>query len=84
MSDPNWLREPDPAGKAVVYLSIPEGAKLTPDVEDAINRLSAALLDLGNEKGSKFCTFLNCESLNGCMPLHSQNCFILRTCRISV
>lgn len=40
MSDPTWLKEPDPSGDAAVYVSIPEGSQLTPELTEALTRMS--------------------------------------------
>ena len=50
MSDSNWLKEPDPSGNAVVYVSIPEGSKLTPELTEALTRLGAFLRQRGPER----------------------------------
>jgi hypothetical protein len=84
MSDPNWLKEPDESGDAVVYVSIPEGSQLTPDITEALTRLGNALHDLGKEtlEVNKPCTGLHSCNPNKCQPLHSRQCFVYVTCKV--
>jgi hypothetical protein len=85
MSDPNWLKEPDASGDAVVYVSIPEGSQLTPELTDALTRLGKALQDLGKETPNtptrRCATFHSCN-LEACQPYTIQNCLSYLTCRI--
>jgi hypothetical protein len=87
MSDPNWLKEPDPSGDAVVYVSIPENAKLTPEVTEALKRLGKALQDedAADKAEANPCKGLRvCNPFRNCQPLHTIPCFVLASCRIKV
>jgi hypothetical protein len=86
MHDPNWLKEPDPSGEPVVYVSIPEHAKLTPEITEALNVLSKALQELGEQTPhtkTKPCGDLTfCSPLDICQTYSSKQCFVLSSCRI--
>ena len=86
MRDPNWLKEPDPSGEPVVYVSIPEDAKLTPDIREALNRLSKAMQELGKETPDKKpCSdLIYCAPLESCRVYSSRTCFVLASCRIQI
>jgi len=85
MSDPNWLKEPDPSGDAVVYVSIPEDAKLTPEITEALNRLSKAMQESQVAPATADCKKLRtCNPFKSCQPLNTIPCFILTSCRIKV
>jgi hypothetical protein len=89
MRDFNWLKEPHPSGEPVVYVSIPEGTKMTPDITEALKRLSVALNGLAKEDSTKLkpfpCDFLRyCTPFENCQPLLSQPCYVLATCTIKV
>lgn len=90
MSDPIWLKEPDKSGDSIVYVSMPEGSKLTPELQDALTRLGKALQEIPKETAvareapgkRKPCpTFHSC-TLQGCQPYTIQKCFFYMTCRI--
>jgi len=87
MSDPIWLKEPDKSGDSIVYVSMPEGSQLTPELHEALTRLGKALQDLGKEtaqpldKPKRCPTFHSC-TLQGCQPYTIQKCFLYMTCRI--
>lgn len=84
MSDSSWLKEPDPSGNAVVYVSIPEGSKLTPELTEALNRLSGALQSLGKATPAKEnpCNpFWTC-TLWFCQPVTKKSCFKYVTCKV--
>jgi hypothetical protein len=83
MSDSNWLKEPDPSGDAVVYVSIPEGSKLTPELTEALTRLSGALHDLGKNAPAKTpCNPLRSCTLGFCQPMFTKSCFMYVTCKV--
>jgi hypothetical protein len=86
MRDPNWLREPGPSGEPIIYISIPEGAKLTPQIAEALTHLSGALHDLGKEAPAKKspCQPLKTCNLDSCLPMTTSNCFRYETCRVQV
>jgi hypothetical protein len=81
MLDRDWLKEPDPSGEPVLYVSIPKDAKLTPDIKEALDRLSVAMNGLRVDAPDKPCNPLNCR-LGICLPMHQSNCLILLSCRI--
>jgi hypothetical protein len=84
MSDPNWLKEPDPSGDAVVYVSIPKDAKLNPEIREALNQLSKALQEVDKitpDRGIKCPDYEWC-SLENCRPFDAKPCFDLVSCRI--
>jgi len=85
MPDPDWLRKPDPAGEPLVYVSIPKGKKLTPEITEALTNLSAALHALGKaEDKKKPCNpFTKCN-LDSCQPMTTAPCFRYETCRVQV
>jgi hypothetical protein len=83
MRDPNWLKEPDPSGDAVVYVSIPEDAKLTPDMTEALKRLSKAMQESQEAPARADCKGLRrCAPFKACQPLLTAPCYILTSCRI--
>jgi hypothetical protein len=84
--DPDWLRKPGPPGEPIIYVSIPEGAKLTPQIAEALTRLSGALHDLNKDAPAKKspCQPLTSCILNSCLPLTTSNCFRYETCRVKV
>lgn len=86
MRDSDWLREPGDPGEPVIYVSIPEGAKLTPQITEALTRLSAALHDLGKAAPAKKspCQPKQTCNLDSCLPFTISNCFRYETCRIKV
>jgi hypothetical protein len=83
MSDPNWLKEPDPSGDAVVYVSIPEDAKLTPDITEALKRLSKAIQESQEAPARTDCNLRRCAPFKNCQPLLvTSPCYVLTSCRI--
>jgi hypothetical protein len=85
MRDPDWLKEPDPSGEAVIYVSIPENAKLTPEVVKALTELGKALQaeDAADKAQLAPCPRLRvCSPFRNCQPLASNPCFRLTSCRI--
>ena len=86
MSDPIWLKEPDKSGDSIVYVSMPEGSKLTPELQEALTRLGKALQDLGKPTTAaapkKPCPTFHTCTLQGCQPYTIQKCFLYMTCRI--
>ena len=86
MRDPDWLREPGPPGEPIVYVSIPEGAKLTPEITEALTRLSKALhgLDKDAQGKKKPCNPYTGCYLDSCLPMTTSNCFSYQTCRVKV
>ncbi|MGB7730406.1 MAG: hypothetical protein WBL50_20430 [Candidatus Acidiferrum sp.] len=84
MSDPKWLKEPDKSGDSIVYVSIPEGSQLTPELKEALTRLGKALQDLGEktpEKRKGCSPFTSC-TLETCQPHTTRKCFWYQTCRV--
>jgi len=83
MSDSNWLKEPDPSGNAVVYISIPEGKKVTPEITEALTRLSGVLQHLGKAAVTeKACNPYHECTLGFCQPMTTKKCFMYVTCRV--
>ena len=77
MRDPDWLREPPPPDESIVYVSIPEGAELTPQIAEALTHLSRALQEL--DKGVPPNP---CNPLSICQQFHWKKCFSFSSCRI--
>ena len=86
MRDSDWLREPGTLDEPVIYVSIPEGAKLTPQISEALTRLSAALHDLGKAVPAKKgpCQPLRTCVLDSCQPMTISTCFRYETCKVKV
>jgi hypothetical protein len=86
VSELDWLKEPDKAGDAVVYVSIPEGNKLTPELAEALTRLGKALQDREREMpelSKRQCTDLNpCRQDPICQPQTQRKCYVYSVCRI--
>jgi hypothetical protein len=86
MSEPTWLKEPDPSGNAIVYVSIPEGHKSTPELAEALMNLARALQDLNKEKHLNKkkgpCPALWSCDLFGCEPWSTRPCANFSTCVI--
>jgi hypothetical protein len=81
MSELDWLKEPDKAG-GVVYVSIPEGSKVTPELAEALTRLGKALQDREMPEVPKpKCPYLVCRDII-CNPLTQRKCLIYSVCRI--
>jgi hypothetical protein len=83
VSELDWLKEPDKAGDAVVYVSIPEGSKVTPELAEALTRLGKALQDREMPEVSKRkCTDLTvCRDII-CQPQKQRKCLVYSVCRI--
>jgi hypothetical protein len=85
MSELDWLKEPDESGDAVVYVSIPEGSQLTPDITVALTRLGKALQDRDKEMlevTKRGCADLTVCRDSICQPHKYRKCFIYSVCRI--
>jgi hypothetical protein len=84
MSHLDWLKEPNKAGDAVVYVSIPEGNKVTPELAEALIRLGKALQDREMpEVPKRKCTGLYVCREQLCQPLTQRKCFFYSVCRIA-
>ncbi len=77
MRDPDWLREPPPTDESIVYVSISEDAKLTPQITEALTQLSKALQDLGKGVPPN-----PCKSYGPCQPFWFKKCWSYSSCRI--
>jgi hypothetical protein len=83
MSDSNWLKEPDPSGNAIVYVSIPEGRKLTPELTEALTRLGGALQKTDKAATpAKPCNPYRECTLGWCQPMTTKKCFLYVTCHV--
>jgi hypothetical protein len=83
MSHLDWLKEPNKEYDAVVYVSIPEGSKVTPELAEALTRLGKALQDREMPEVTK----RKCGDLTVCRdaicnPNYQRKCFIYSVCRI--
>jgi hypothetical protein len=78
--DPDWLREPPPPDESIVYVSVPEGATLTPQITEALTHLSRALLDL--DEG--IVPPNPCNPFKICDEFWWKNCYHFNSCRIKI
>jgi hypothetical protein len=82
--DPDWLREPVPLDESIVYVSVPEGAKLTPQIAEALTHLSRALhhLDRAPDSTPPCFDYFYCNGFSFCYPYVEKNCAFFTSCRI--
>jgi hypothetical protein len=82
--DPDWLREPAPRDESIVYVSVPEGEKLTPQIAEALTHLSRALhhLDRAPDRMPPCFDYYYCNGFQNCYPFVIKNCAFFSTCRI--
>ena len=83
MKDLEWLKKPEPQGTPVVYVSIPEGAHLSPETTAALTQLGNSLQQAEKEAVSneRSCLPFEC-TLNQCHPYKRYPCFVFLTCKI--
>jgi hypothetical protein len=77
MRDPDWLKEPPPTDESIVYVSIPKGAELTPQITEALTQLSRALLG-----GDQDVPPNPCKPFSICQEFWWKNCYHFNSCKI--